>query len=168
MYCCCCRCILHLQQYSRRLNLFFFSALDGNEMSMLTGLHCQSEHPNCKRKVPYRYQELNARKGPSQIVILTETSQLSTFRCKRNCCTETNLCPVVHVSETGTCAYRKLISFVIVVMVVVVVVVIIIIIIIKTTIGFGTVKFIFFAQVSNLTGRIYRFRLIVTFLYFVP
>ena len=24
MYCCCCRCILHLQQYSRRLNLFFF------------------------------------------------------------------------------------------------------------------------------------------------
>ena len=23
-YCCCCRCILHLQQYSRRLNLFFF------------------------------------------------------------------------------------------------------------------------------------------------
>ena len=22
--CCCCRCILHLQQYSRRLNLFFF------------------------------------------------------------------------------------------------------------------------------------------------
>ena len=24
VYCCCCRCILHLQQYSRRLNLFFF------------------------------------------------------------------------------------------------------------------------------------------------
>ena len=23
VYCCCCRCILHLQQYSRRLNLFF-------------------------------------------------------------------------------------------------------------------------------------------------
>ena len=25
VYSCCCRCILHLQQYSRRLNLFFFS-----------------------------------------------------------------------------------------------------------------------------------------------
>jgi hypothetical protein len=25
VYCCCCRCILHFQQYSRRLNLFFFS-----------------------------------------------------------------------------------------------------------------------------------------------
>ena len=24
VHCCCCRCILHLQQYSRRLNLFFF------------------------------------------------------------------------------------------------------------------------------------------------
>ena len=24
VYCCCCRCILHLQQYSRRLNLYFF------------------------------------------------------------------------------------------------------------------------------------------------
>ena len=23
VYCCCCRCILHLQQYSRRLNLFY-------------------------------------------------------------------------------------------------------------------------------------------------
>jgi len=27
VYCCCCRCILHLQQYSRRLNLFFFARL---------------------------------------------------------------------------------------------------------------------------------------------
>ena len=27
VYCCCCRCILHLQQYSRRLNLFFFLTL---------------------------------------------------------------------------------------------------------------------------------------------
>ena len=24
VYCCCCRCILHLQQYSRRLHLFLF------------------------------------------------------------------------------------------------------------------------------------------------
>ena len=28
VYCCCCRCILHLQQYSRRLNLFLFFFCD--------------------------------------------------------------------------------------------------------------------------------------------
>jgi len=134
-------------------------------MSMLTGRYCQCEHPRCERKAPYRYQELNARPGPSQIVILSETSQLSTFSCKQNSCTEANFCPIVHVLETGTCAYRMLISFIIVV---VVVIIIIIIIIITTTIIFGTVQFVFFVQLSNLTGRIYRYRLIVTFLYFVP
>jgi len=138
-------------------------------MPMLTGCHCQCEHPSCERKGPYRYQELNARPGPSQIVTLTEISQLSTFSCKQNCCTEANFCPIVHVSETGTCAYRMLISFIIVVIVIVIVVVVVVIIVIITTIiNFGTVQFVFFVQLSNLTGRIYRFRLIVTFLYFVP
>ena len=30
VYCCCCRCILHLQQYSRRLNFFFFLSFKMN------------------------------------------------------------------------------------------------------------------------------------------
>jgi len=133
-------------------------------MSMLTGGHCQCEHPSCERKASYRYQELKARPGPSQIVILTETSQLATFSCKQNCCTEANFCPIVHVSETGTCAYRMLISFIIVVIVVVVVV---IIIIITTTILLVQYNLLSLYNYPIKRGRIYRCRLIVIFLYFV-
>jgi hypothetical protein len=61
---------------------FFFFALDGSELSVLTGRHCQSGHPSCDRKAPYRHQELNSRPGPSQIVVMTENSQLSAFSCK--------------------------------------------------------------------------------------
>ena len=38
MYCCCCRCILHLQQYSRRLNLFFFHRHNASSRATALGL----------------------------------------------------------------------------------------------------------------------------------
>ena len=41
VYCCCCRCILHLQQYSRRLNLFLFSCWGSDECLKVPDLGCR-------------------------------------------------------------------------------------------------------------------------------
>ena len=77
------------------------------------------------------------------------------------------------IHGTHTVKSHFIIVVVVVVITILLLLLLIIIIIIVTTttttsILFGTAQFIFFAQISNLTGRIYRCRLFVTFLYFGP
>jgi uncharacterized membrane protein YjjP (DUF1212 family) len=72
LYCCCCRCILHLQQYSRRLNLFvfffiLFIVLTINHI-LLTNAHITITNSTCVLILPHalassgdlRYREVQA------------------------------------------------------------------------------------------------------------
>jgi hypothetical protein len=46
VYCCCCRCILHLQQYNRRLNLFFLLPWKCQINNMFQPIKCSSSGPS--------------------------------------------------------------------------------------------------------------------------
>ena len=77
VYCCCCRCILHLQQYSRRLNLFFPPEL---------GTKGIRSHPGSRETYSWYQKDLESFSTQKLAIILITVGLQSTSTQEIFCC----------------------------------------------------------------------------------